>query len=180
MTGEPLPGETPGEARCGGHEALVDELRAHAAGFLNLLEPWINQVRDAPPSPGGTPVTCASCPLCALMALLRGERSEMAVRVAEQAAGLLAVLRAALAEGNGSRAGAHQAHAHHQGNGQVGGQGNGQDDGQDNGQVNGRANGHAHRAAGATARVRPAPEDSRDVQRIPVSRADGGTASDPC
>jgi hypothetical protein len=120
---------------------MADELRAHAAGVLNLLEPWINQVRENPPAPGETPVTCASCPLCALMALLRGERSEMAVRVAEQAAGLLAVLRAALAEGNGP----------------------------------GAASGDP-----STNGAQAATDDSRDVQRIPVSRVDGGTASSHC
>lgn len=149
----------PNAGRCGGHEALAEELRAYAAGALNLLEPWINQVREASPPTGGTPVTCESCPLCALMALLRGERSEMAVRVAEQAAGLIAVLRAALAEGNGAGAGADS------GPGGLspsdtssGGDGSGED------------------GSGA----RAAADESRDVQRIPVSRVDRGTASSNC
>ena len=132
------------EEGCPGHEALADELRVHATGVLNLLEPWIKQVREAPPAPGGTPVTCASCPLCALMALLRGERSELAVRVAEQAVGLITVLRAALAEGNGPGAGSGAAASDPGTNGS--------------------------RAA----------TDDRDVQRIPVSRVDGGAASSHC
>lgn len=134
------------EERCAGHDALAEELRAHATGVLNLLEPWIRQVRETPAPAGGTPVTCASCPLCALMALLRGERSEMAVRLAEQATGLIAVLRAALAEGNGPGAGSGAETSHSPGR-----------------------NG-----------VQPAPDDGRDVQRIPVSRVDGGTASSHC
>jgi hypothetical protein len=134
------------EQRCGGHDGMAEELRAHATGVLNLLEPWINRVRDAPAQAGQTPVTCASCPLCALMALLRGERSEMAVRVAEQAAGLMAVLRAALAEGNGP--GAHQSR---------------------------QEPGHS-----GTNGASPAADECRGVQRIPVSRVDGGTASGPC
>lgn len=145
-------GARPGEQRCGGHDALAEELRAYATGALDLLEPWINQVREAPPRPGGTPVTCASCPLCALMALLRGERSEMAVRVAEQAAGLLTVLRAALAEGNGVRAGA----------------------------ATGTGSGDGGPHHGGTNGTRVTADESRDVQRIPVSRVDGGTASSPC
>ena len=132
------------EERCGGHDALAEELRAHAAGVLNLLEPWLKQIREAPPPEGGTPVTCASCPLCALMALLRGERSEMAVRVAEQAAGLVAVLRAALAEGNGP--------------------------GPSTGEPADAHDSHAPALA----------DDGRDVQRIPISRVDGGAASSHC
>lgn len=171
------------EERCGGHEALAEELRAHAAGVLNLLEPWINQVREAPPAPGETPVTCASCPLCAIMALLRGERSEMAVRLAEQAAGLLTVLRAALAEGNGPAwgaargdTGAHESRTNDDGAHATGAQANG-------------ASGDGARGDGArgdgtsdsrTNVARPAADESRDVQRIPVSRVDGGTASGHC
>ena len=140
-----------GQQHCGGHDGMAEELRAHATGVLNLLEPWINQVRDAPPPRAGeTPVTCASCPLCALMALLRGERSEMAVRVAEQAAGLMAVLRAALAEGNGPGSGGSRRDSR-QGPGHSG--------------TNGAS---------------PTADECRDVQRIPVSRVDGGTASGPC
>ena len=45
------------------------------------------------------PETCASCPVCAVIAALRGERPELAVRLAEHAAGLVAVLRTALEEG---------------------------------------------------------------------------------
>jgi hypothetical protein len=45
-----------------------------------------------------TPATCGWCPLCAGIAVLRGERPELAIRAAEHAAGLLSVLRSALAE----------------------------------------------------------------------------------
>ena len=40
------------------------------------------------------------CPVCAVLAALRGERTELSIRLAEHASGLLAVLRAALEEGN--------------------------------------------------------------------------------
>lgn len=43
--------------------------------------------------------TCTVCPVCAIIAVLRGERPELAVRLADHAAGLLAVLQAALDEG---------------------------------------------------------------------------------
>jgi hypothetical protein len=43
--------------------------------------------------------------VCAVLAALRGERTELSIRLAEHASGLLAVLRAALEEGDpaGSR-----------------------------------------------------------------------------
>lgn len=145
MIGEQTTQEESNQARCDGHDDVVEQLRARASDVLKLLEPWIDQVRDAPTASGETPATCASCPLCALMALLRGERSEMAVRIAEQAAGLVTVLKAALAEGNGP--------------------------GTDTSHGCGPDCGTGGQPAGQAA------EESRDVQRIPVSRVDGGTAS---
>lgn len=86
---------------CAGHAELADELREYAAGALNLIEPWLAQIRERPADPAAPEP--ASCPLCAVITVLRGGRSELAVKVAEQATGLLVVLRAALAEGAGSR-----------------------------------------------------------------------------
>ncbi len=51
--------------------------------------------------------------MCALIAALRGERPELASRLAEQAAGLLAVLRSALAEGAGGPSGPAEPAASH-------------------------------------------------------------------
>jgi hypothetical protein len=42
--------------------------------------------------------SCGWCPLCNAVALARGDRSELAAKAAEHVAGLIAVLRAALAE----------------------------------------------------------------------------------
>lgn len=57
------------------------------------------------PSAGATPSTpCAVCPVCAVIAAWRGERSELVARVVDHAAGLVAVLRAALDEGAGAPA----------------------------------------------------------------------------
>ncbi|MDQ2707804.1 MAG: hypothetical protein M3Z25_09290 [Actinomycetota bacterium] len=93
----------PGSA---GHNALADEVREYLTGALNLIEPWIEQVRDRQPSDDATePASCAVCPLCAVITVLRGERSELAVRMAEQAAGLVSVLRMAMAEGAGTGSG---------------------------------------------------------------------------
>lgn len=89
--------DAPGTERCGGHDGLSVELRALALGTLDRLEPALHRLRsDAGPGSGGT---CAVCPVCAVIAVLRGERPELAVRMADQAAGVVAVLRAALEEG---------------------------------------------------------------------------------
>ncbi|HEX4358314.1 MAG TPA: hypothetical protein VH141_12370 [Pseudonocardia sp.] len=91
------------ERGCAGHENLADELREYAGGALDLLEPLVDRIREQVPDESAPePVVCASCPVCALITVLRGGRSELAVRLAEHAAGLLAVLRAALEEGIGA------------------------------------------------------------------------------
>ncbi|MCY7342423.1 MAG: hypothetical protein LH603_11415 [Pseudonocardia sp.] len=101
---------------CGGHGGLSVELRDLAVVALDRLEPVLDRLRAEPDAAGagpdgdgpsadgpsadgrGTARICASCPVCAVLAALRGERPEMAVRLAEQAAGLVTVLRAALDE----------------------------------------------------------------------------------
>jgi hypothetical protein len=82
---------------CGTHATLGAELRAVAVLALDRLGPALDRAREGGP---GTPSSCATCPVCALAALLRGERPELAVRLAEHAAGLLSVLHAALQDEN--------------------------------------------------------------------------------
>jgi hypothetical protein len=105
------------ERGCAGHENLADELREYAGGALDLLEPLVDRIREQEPDESAPePVVCASCPVCALITVLRGGRSELAVRLAEHAAGVLAVLRAALDEGIGApptRSGGHPEAAAH-------------------------------------------------------------------
>lgn len=81
---------------CQGHPGVGGELRALVLTLLDQLEPVVDRVRTGPTTPTAA---CASCPVCAVLAVVRGERPELAVRLAEQAGGLLAVLRAALEEG---------------------------------------------------------------------------------
>jgi hypothetical protein len=89
--GQPLPG-----AR------LAEEMRLLLDALAERAQPLLNRLAAAPTDePGGehgehNPATCGWCPLG--IAVLRGERPELAVRAAEHASGLLAVLRAALAE----------------------------------------------------------------------------------
>ncbi|WP_433507393.1 hypothetical protein ACQP04_13540 [Pseudonocardia halophobica] len=80
---------------CAHSEALTRELRALAVAALDRVGPLVDAARSGE---DGTPSSCASCPVCALLALLRGERPELAVRLAEHAAGLLTVLRALVEE----------------------------------------------------------------------------------
>jgi hypothetical protein len=80
---------------CAGHAGLSGELRAVVLLALDRLAPALERVGTEPAS---GPSSCASCPVCALLAALRGERPELAVRLAEHAAGLVAALRVALEE----------------------------------------------------------------------------------
>jgi hypothetical protein len=87
---------------CPGHTDLAEELRDYAGEALDLLQPWVDRVREQDVGADPEPAVCASCPVCAVITVLRGGRSELAVRLAEHAAGWLAVLRTALEEGAGT------------------------------------------------------------------------------
>lgn len=86
--------------RCAGHPWLTGETRQLAEQLLDHVEPWVRRLREdrSADTPDPTPVACTWCPLCALAATLRGERPELAVRLAEHASGLLAAAREALAQ----------------------------------------------------------------------------------
>lgn len=91
------------ERGCPGHPDLAEELRQYVGGALDLLQPWVDRVREQDPAGADPePAVCASCPVCAVITVLRGGRSDLAVRLADHAAGVLAVLRAALEEGVGA------------------------------------------------------------------------------
>jgi hypothetical protein len=82
---------------CGGHAGIGEEMRVLAIAALDRVDPVLDRLRSEPA--GDTPDVCATCPICAVIAALRGERPELAVRLAEHATGLVAVLRAALEDG---------------------------------------------------------------------------------
>jgi hypothetical protein len=93
-------GAHPGRGHAAIHAVLADELRAYAGGALDVLEPLVERIRTQEPDPDRPePDSCTGCPVCALITVLRGGRSELAVRLADQVTGLLAVLRTALDEG---------------------------------------------------------------------------------
>ena len=77
-----------------GQDRIAEELRLLIDAVAEKAEPWL--ARIAADSADHEPASCDWCPVCAVAAVLKGERSEMAARAAEHAAGLLAVLRMAL------------------------------------------------------------------------------------
>ncbi|MFI9006324.1 hypothetical protein ACIGNX_03690 [Actinosynnema sp. NPDC053489] len=74
---------------------LAEELRLLLDVAAERAQPWLHRV--AAEGEHDTR-TCGWCPLCNAVALARGDRSELAAKAAEHLTGLIAVLRAALAE----------------------------------------------------------------------------------
>ena len=79
-----------------GCAGLPGELRAVVLLALERVTPLLESLVSEPAT---GPSSCANCPVCAVLAALRGERPELAVRLAEQASGLVTALRAACEEG---------------------------------------------------------------------------------
>ncbi|WP_043829110.1 hypothetical protein [Amycolatopsis sp. La24] len=89
---------------------LAEEIRLLVEMVIERAAPWLEGVMAAghgspeePGAPGGSGVEdstsgCGWCPLCAIVAVVRGERPEFVARVLEQAAQLVALLRAVLAD----------------------------------------------------------------------------------
>lgn len=87
---------------CDGHDSVSAEARALAELLAEALEPWAQRLRDTVDARGGQPcddipISCTWCPICAVLGLLRGERPELAARLAEHGVGLLTALRELLA-----------------------------------------------------------------------------------
>jgi len=81
-------------------QKLAEELRLLIDAAAERAQPWLQKLATAGEGEGAehNPQTCGWCPLCNGVALLRGDRSELASKAAEHVAGLLTVLRAALAD----------------------------------------------------------------------------------
>ncbi|MGW4114533.1 hypothetical protein ACWEFJ_26970 [Actinosynnema sp. NPDC004786] len=75
---------------------LAEELRLLLDAAAERAQPWLHRVAAAEGDHDTR--ACGWCPLCNAVALARGDRSELAAKAAEHVAGLIAVLRAALAE----------------------------------------------------------------------------------
>jgi len=91
--------------------SLAEEIRLLVEMVVERAAPWLDGVvaaghghsddgggeRQGTAEPGhGT--TCDWCPLCAVVAVVRGEKPEFVARVLEQAAQVIALLRAVLAD----------------------------------------------------------------------------------
>lgn len=77
---------------------VAEELRWLFDTVAERAQPWLNQMRE-PAMPGDgphPPSSCGWCPLCAAISLARGERPELAERLATHTLGLLGTLRAAM------------------------------------------------------------------------------------
>lgn len=74
---------------------VAEELRGLLDGLAERAQPWLNQVRDQQ-AEGHSPSSCGWCPLCAVISLARGDRPELAERLATHTLGLLGTLRAAM------------------------------------------------------------------------------------
>lgn len=99
------------ESRAGYDGAsLVEEVRLLIELVVEHAAPWLEGVVTAghgPEQDAGAPgeqpavepsENCGWCPLCAIVAMVRGEQPEFAGRLLEQAAQLIALLRAVLAD----------------------------------------------------------------------------------
>lgn len=83
-----------GGGECPAHGSVSEQLRALAELLAERLEPGSGrpgQGHGAEPAP-----SCAWCPVCSILDLLRGQRPELAARLTEHGAGLLAAVREAL------------------------------------------------------------------------------------
>lgn len=88
---------TTGPDGCDGHARVGEELRQLAELLVERVEPWTQRLREGTgPLGQDGPAPCSWCPLCAVVGLLRGERPELAAKLAEHSAALLAVLREAV------------------------------------------------------------------------------------
>lgn len=76
---------------------LAEEVRLLVELVVERASPWLERVVDE-----GHGVeeagACGWCPLCAVVGLARGERPDIAAKVVENAAQLVALLRAVLAD----------------------------------------------------------------------------------
>ncbi|WP_027934946.1 hypothetical protein [Amycolatopsis thermoflava] len=81
--------------------SLAEEIRLLVEMVVERAAPWLDGVvaaghgTAAKPEDGGD---CGWCPLCAVVAVVRGEKPEFVARVLEQAAQIIALLRAVLAD----------------------------------------------------------------------------------
>ncbi|MTD53528.1 hypothetical protein [Amycolatopsis pithecellobii] len=78
---------------------LAEEIRLLVEMVVERAAPWLDGIVAAGHGESERPAAdCGWCPLCAVVSVVRGERPELAARVVEQLAQLVALLRAVLAD----------------------------------------------------------------------------------
>lgn len=114
MMADPDSAADPGEGEHDDQDGLAHltaEIRLLVEMVVEQALPWLDEVLAAghgtahteQQEPQGAdsdtrPTACQWCPLCAVVAVARGERPDFAVRLFEQAAQVVALLRAVLAD----------------------------------------------------------------------------------
>jgi hypothetical protein len=81
--------------------SLAEEIRLLVEMVVERAAPWLDGVIAAEHGPAGESTDtadCGWCPLCAIVALVRGQRPEFVAHLLDQAAQLIALLRAVLAD----------------------------------------------------------------------------------
>jgi hypothetical protein len=81
--------------------SLAEEIRLLVEMVVERAAPWLDGVIAAGHGPAGESTDtadCGWCPLCAIVALVRGQRPEFVAHLLDQAAQLIALLRAVLAD----------------------------------------------------------------------------------
>ncbi|GAB3572186.1 hypothetical protein GCM10027445_28940 [Amycolatopsis endophytica] len=81
---------------------LAEEIRLLVEMVVERAAPWLDGVVAAGHGPDDekpeSGADCGWCPVCAVVAVARGEKPEFVARVLEQAAQVIALLRAVLAD----------------------------------------------------------------------------------
>lgn len=79
--------------------SLAEEIRLLVEMAIERAAPWLEGLAEAGHGADErASASCGWCPLCAVVAMARGERPELAARLVEQLAQLVALLRAVLAD----------------------------------------------------------------------------------
>jgi hypothetical protein len=103
--------DSAGGAHDTSHDQVAEELRLLLDAMAFRAEEYLRNLgresSDTPHGPGQSAqhpsgAVCGWCPVCAAISMLRGDRPELTMRLAEQLAGFVTLLRQALAEQQGN------------------------------------------------------------------------------
>lgn len=95
-------GQAAGQRGSAGHDHMLEEFRLLLDALAYRAEDFLHGLACEGDGESQAPGTCGWCPLCALIAAMRGERSELTSKFAEQLAGIVMLLRQLIAEHGGT------------------------------------------------------------------------------